>query len=274
MNNFAPELTADELLASFPGYKDFRYIAEGGQGIVLKAHGGNRNALEVALKIYFPGSLEERNEREIEALRTMTCENIVGLHEAGSTVIRENKCLYVVTDFIEGLTVSSLIKKSKMDEGNVVRLGINVARAIEHIWQKRIVHRDIKPDNIMSRIDGRNILIDLGIARHMNLSSLTTMGKTWGTEGYMSPEHARAYRQLSCKTDVFSLGIVLQEALIGLHPTGRDQRKLLFGGMQTAGIAPWVSREVREIIDLMLSRNPEDRPSPSSIVADLSEMIV
>lgn len=115
---------------------------------------------------------------------------------------------------------------------------------------------------------GGFVLIDLGVARHLSLGSLTTMGKTWGSEGYMSPEHAKAARQLSCKSDVFSLGVVLQQCLSGKHPTGFDQMKLMFGGIRTASLCAHAPAELAAIIDRML----EVRPKPAELVEILRDL--
>jgi serine/threonine protein kinase len=113
--------------------------------------------------------------------------------------------------------------------------------------------------------NGRAVLIDLGVARHLSLGALTTLGKTWGTDGYMSPEQANALRQLSCKSDVFSLGVVLQELLLGTHPTGYNQLALAGGGIKIAALNPGAPIPFEALLDSMLALNPHNRPHPSDV---------
>lgn len=113
--------------------------------------------------------------------------------------------MFVATEFIEGEVLSAVLSRGHLPTGQVARIGREIALAIAALWVERLVHRDIKPNNIMFAHNGRAVLIDLGVARHLSLGALTTLGKTWGTDGYMSPEQANALRQLSCKSDIFSL---------------------------------------------------------------------
>src|SRR5205823_12550809 len=118
----------------------------------------------------------------------------------------------------------------------------------------------LKPYNIMLRPDGQAVLIDLGVARHIALDSLTTYGKTWGTEGYLSPEQARIVRSLTCKSDVFALGVVVQESLLGRHPTARHQQQLVAGGPATASLQAGLPTEFIALVDRMVHRDPVRRP--------------
>jgi serine/threonine-protein kinase len=122
----------------------------------------------------------------------------------------------------------------------------------------------------MMSTQGRAVLIDLGLARHLKLESLTSMGKTWGTIGYLSPEQTEAQRALTCKSDIFSLGLVLQESLLGRHPTGRNQNLLLSGGVPTDRIIKNVPPYFSALIDSMLQKSPIKRPLPSVIQKALS----
>src|SRR5262249_35827038 len=148
----------------------------------------------------------------------------------GHVNVRGQKCMFVATEFLEGDVLSNVIKRGPLGVKSAARIAADIALAIGALWMERIVHRDIKPQNIMLKHNGRAVLIDLGVARHLSLGALTTVGKTWGTEGYMSPEQANAVRQLSCKSDLFSLGIVLQESVLGTHPTAYNQLALSGGG--------------------------------------------
>jgi eukaryotic-like serine/threonine-protein kinase len=268
---FNPILLATEAEAAFAG-KFTTLVAfpenEGGQGIVFKANANSCSPTQqlLALKIYYPGSLTERTKREVEALRRLHCETFVKLFDAGHVVLRGQQCMYVAMEFIDGEVLSNILARGPLTPNRAARIACDIALAIQALWQERIVHRDIKPQNIMLTNVGRAVLIDLGIAKHLSLGSLTTAGKTWGTEGYMSPEHAKALRQLSCKSDVFALGIVLQESLAGSHPTGFNQMALLSGGLPTTGLGLNLPVNFMTSLDLLLHFNPHRRPTPEQVL--------
>lgn len=271
---FNPDLTLEEVQKAFAGrFAVVRKHATGGQGDVFRAKPPTVNGQavsDVALKIYFPGSLTERTAREVDVLRRIRCGSLVQLYDAGHVNLRGQSCMYVATTFIEGKNLSEVVGCGPLSANCVARVGRDIASAVDVLWQERIVHRDIKPPNIILAGNGTSFLIDLGVARHIALSPLTTTGKTWGTEGYMSPEQARALRQLSCKSDVFALGIVLQELITGRHPTGYNQNALAPGGPRTAVLAHGLPPALCAFIDLMVAGQPHLRPTPTQIVASLT----
>jgi len=170
--------------------------------------------------------------------------------------------MFVATEFIEGEVLSTVACRGCLTANQAARIGRDIALAIAALWNERLVHRDIKPNNIMLARNGRVVMIDLGVARHLSMGALTTLGKTWGTEGYMSPEQAKALRQLSCKSDIFSLGIVLQELLLGRHPTGCNQLALSGGGIKTRALKLTLPIPIEALLDAMLALSPHNRPNP------------
>jgi len=273
---FIPTLAPTEVekafAGSFTGLTSFPGCA-GGQGIVFKATantGSQQPVITVALKIYYPGSLVERTRREVQALSRLKCETLVKLCGAGHITLRGQKCMYVATEFVDGEVLLNRLTRGPLPLGQTARIGRDVALAIHTLWQERVVHRDIKPQNIMLTKGGGAVLIDLGVARHLALGPLTTLGKTWGTEGYMSPEQANALRQLSCKSDVFALGIVLLESLVGAHPTGYSQLALSGGGPLTSGFGLALPPDFVSRLDSMLVLTPHGRPNPDQIATSFS----
>lgn len=270
----APRQPSDaDVTAAVVGlFDNVQRLAQGGQGAVYRAtpHGSSD---EVALKIYFSDQLDERTAREIAALKRLKGETIVRLHADGAIDIGGNTYNYIATTFIEGDVLSSVRTQRQLSFTEIAAIGHDVALAIDELWANdRIVHRDVKPSNVMLRPDGRAVLIDLGVARHLNLSPLTTAGKTWGTEGYMAPEHARG-KTLSCKADVFALGVLLQECLMGCHPTGGRQILLMNGGPKTAALHPKTPADLAQILDAMLDRSPGVRPTPRRVAEALQAFI-
>jgi eukaryotic-like serine/threonine-protein kinase len=271
---FDPLLQASEVELVFKGrYSGLEPVFVGGQGSVFKAQSAispNRS-IEVALKIYSPDQLAERTDREVAALRRLNSPNLVRLHDSGRISLRGEDCIYVATDFIQGRVLSDLIQAGPLSIRQAARIGTEIAGAIDLLWSERIVHRDIKPPNIMVRNSGSSVLIDLGVARHLSLDSLTAAGMTWGTAGYMSPEHAMARRQLSCKADVFSLGIVLQQCILGRHPTNGRQDLLMGGGVAISSSRIALPDDFSRLLNLMVERDPVRRPLPSELSARLSQ---
>lgn len=273
---FNPPLTTTEAETLFQGkFSNFRSLpgGEGGQGIVFKAtqvSTGSSNGA-VAVKIYYPGSLVERTAREVAALQRLKCEMLVNLVEAGYILVRGQQCMCVVTEFIEGSGLFDVLKRGRLPVKAVARIAYDIALALDLIWGERIVHRDVKPQNIMLAAKGHAVLIDLGVGRHLSMTPLTTLGKTWGTEGYMSPEQAQALRNLSCKSDVFALGVVLQEALLGAHPTGYNQLALNGGGRSTATLGLNLPGDITGLIDSMLLPGAHLRPTPFLVAKEFAK---
>ncbi len=270
---FAPPLTLAEVQASFAGkYTVDAAIQAGGQGAVFKARAPSNGTSAVALKIYSADQLEERLAREFDALKALRGPTLVELCDAGTCSVRGEQCRYLATTFIDGRPLDAVLTaEGGQPLERVARVGHDVALAIEQVWAARVVHRDVKPSNVMLTPAGGGVLIDLGVARHVDLASLTTTGKTWGTAGYFSPEQARG-QPLTCKSDVFALGLVLQECILGRHPTNRRQELLLNGGVKTDGLRPKLPRFLVHLVDEMVNRSAIRRPLPGKVARDLAQL--
>lgn len=221
----------------------------------------------------FADQVEERTAREVEALQTLQSPHLVSLRGYGKCVLRGYTCTWIATTFIEGESLASVLKRGPIDETSVAVLGDQVGSAIRTLWIARIVHRDIKPDNIMIDKSPKAVVIDLGVARHVDKLALTTTGKTWGTEGYLSPEQVQAIRALTCRSDVFALGIVMQECLLGRHPTGGRQMAIVNGGPRTAGLRAGLNERLVQLIDSMVDARVMYRPLPRSVMERAKEIV-
>jgi serine/threonine protein kinase len=229
-------------------------IAVGGQGAVFRATRTSRpdgtaaNDV-VALKVHFDRRKNARVQPEITATENFSHPNLARLIEYGHCDVAGRHTRYVAWEFIDGQSLSVLLKNGPLLESDVLAIGRDVSSAIAEIWSRRIVHGDIKPSNIMLRNSGANImggsadsavLIDLGAARYLDQGNIRTLspldpldrrfaGKPLGALGYFSPEQIRGATALSCASDVFSLGVVMLQCLLGRHPTDYDQAALLDG---------------------------------------------
>ncbi|NLW51434.1 MAG: serine/threonine protein kinase [Candidatus Brocadiaceae bacterium] len=268
---FVPPLTQDEIEAAVGGLRAIRSLGEGGQGCVWLAEASDGSP--AALKVYARrDNVQVRVEREVEALRDLRCDSIVELVDWGQTQIRGEDCVYTLTGYIDGPNLHELLGAGQLAESRVVRVCQRIAQAIDAMWALRIVHRDVKPENIVVARDGSVFLIDLGIAKHLDKTTLTLYGRVWGTPGYMSPEQMAGRPGLTLRSDLFSLGIVAYEAVSGSHPFGGRQD--LIGRVDPPHVRDrcGVSARVASSIHWLLKARPVDRPSSgAALIADLSE---
>jgi serine/threonine protein kinase len=204
-------------------YRILERLGKGGMGVVYKAE-DTRLGRTVAIK-FLPEAIAnnavalERFHREARAASALNHPNIVTVHEIGEAAAGS----FIVMEWIQGETLRSRMKRD-MELADVINTGIQAARALKTAHQAGIIHRDIKPDNIMVRSDGYIKLVDFGLARlgitpdDKTVSvGITKEGSWMGTIEYFSPEQARA-EPLEWGTDIFSLGIVLYQAATGMHP--------------------------------------------------------
>lgn len=239
------------------------FLAEGGQGIVYR---GTVSGKAAAVKVYFPGQLQKRVEREVTLLAALNCPAIVKLLWSGELETDAQTLPAVATSYIPGASLASTIANQPLSHPRIGTLAFDVASAIQAMWQRRVVHRDLKPTNILITPQGRACVIDLGLARHIDQSPLTSIGVTWGTYGYLSPEQCRAVRQLTCKSDVFTLGVILVEASSGAHPANRDQELLLAMGLHEQLPAELASWQHASQVMRMLHPRATMRQSPGELL--------
>ena len=263
-------------------------IAVGGQGAVFKA---TRTSLPdgtptndvVALKLHFDRRRSVSPEPEITATENFWHPNLSRLFEHGEFDADGRHTRYGAWEFIDGQPLGVLLKNGPLLESEVLAIGRDVSSAIAEIWSRRIVHGDIKPSNIMVRkSDGyfmvgsvdNAVLIDLGAARYLDRGNIRSFRpldpndrrsrKPMGTLGYFSPEQIRGGKTLSCASDVFSLGVVMLQCLLGRHPTNYHQTALA-DGVQTSGCRIPASGDLLSALDTMLSPVPVVRPNPAEL---------
>jgi len=242
-------------------------IAVGGQGAVFRATRSSRpdgTATDdvVALKLHLYHTQDIRAQREVAAMENIFHPALARMVENGSCEVAGRRTRYVAWEFIEGRTLSRQLKIGRLEEHEVLAIGRDVSAAIAEIWSQRIVHGDIKPSNIMLRDSGGTVLIDLGAARYLAQDNSPAAREPFGTRGYFSPEQARATKALSCASDVFSLGVVMLQCLLGRHPTDYSQAPLA-AGIRASDMRLAVSANLLSELDKMLSVRPTTRPEPA-----------
>jgi len=224
-------------------YKLLQRIGEGGFGVVYMAEQSEPVRRRVALKIIKLGmdtkQVIARFEAERQALAMMDHPNIAKVHDAGAT---ESGRPYFVMELVKGVPVNEYSDKNHLTLQERLELFIQIGQAIQHAHQKGIIHRDIKPSNVMVTLhDGRPVpkIIDFGIAKATNhrlteKTLFTDYAQMLGTPAYMSPEQAEmSGLDVDTRTDVYSLGVLLYELLIGRTPfLGKDLLNKGYAEMQ------------------------------------------
>ncbi len=188
-------------------------LGTGSSAVVHRARDLQSNEL-VAVKCFRPGASEHdlrQQRQEMAALAHLDHPGLVRLHDGGS----ENGCAFVVTDLVEGPTLAERIAAGPpLAPGAVRRIGAQLADALAHVHDAGIVHRDVKPANVLLGDGARPRLADFGISRALDATTATANGCVVGTAAYLAPEQVRG-ELVGPATDVYALGLVLLEALTG-----------------------------------------------------------
>jgi len=257
---------AGRLRAALAGrYTVERELGRGGMAVVYLARDVKHDRL-VAVKVLRPEvstSLgPERFLREISLAARLAHPHIVPLHDSGEA----GGLLYYVMPYVEGETLRArLDREHRLDPAAAVALTREVADALDYAHRQGVVHRDIKPENILLEA-GHAVVTDFGIARALSVagSRITTAGFALGTPEYMSPEQAAGESAVDGRSDLYSLGCVLFEALTGRTPFGGDPRRVMAQHVGTPveairKIVPGVSAGVAAALERALAKAPEDR---------------
>jgi serine/threonine-protein kinase len=230
----------------------------------------------VALKIMMPGlasspQAQARFEREATILKQFNHPNIVKLFGIG----KHAGSRYYAMEFIQGEGLDKMMaRRGRMTWEEVVELGQQLCAALQHSHMQGIIHRDLKPSNILVLPDGTLKLTDFGIAKDMDRTQLTETNCTVGTAAYMSPEQCKGERNLTHKSDLYSLGVLLYELVTGKKPfTAENAMEMFLQHVQGTFVRP--SRLVLDIpvwldnlICQLLEKQPDQRPFDADTVGN------
>jgi serine/threonine protein kinase/transcription elongation GreA/GreB family factor len=203
-------------------YEIVEKIGGGGMALVYKAKCQLLNRY-VAIKILRSEFINDRNlldkfKKESQAAASLSHPNIVNIYDVGE----EDDIHYIVMEYVEGKTLEQLIReKGRLSEGETVDFARQIALALKHANSNHIIHRDIKPHNILVTEDGRAKVTDFGIALAATSSTITNTGSIIGSVHYFAPEQARG-GYTDEKSDLYSLGIVMYEMITGRVPFDGD----------------------------------------------------
>jgi eukaryotic-like serine/threonine-protein kinase len=210
---------------------------------------------------------EARQEREIQVLARLQHPNIVSVFDAGT----QGALSFVVMQLIEGVTLATRITASALDPADVGRVGAAVAEALAYVHSAGMVHRDVKPANILCASSGHVFLADFGIVRLVDATRLTAHG-TIGTVSYLSPEQVRG-EDVEASSDIYSLGLVLLECLTGKSEyPGSSAEAAVARLTRPPHVPSTMPPEWSELLTAMTSVDKMKRPPASDVTKALREL--
>ncbi|BBH19650.1 serine/threonine protein kinase [Paenibacillus baekrokdamisoli] len=253
-------------------YEIITRIGGGGMALVYKAHDIllNRNVAVKVLRQQFVHDEEfiRRFRREAQSAAALSHPNVVSIYDVG----QEDETHYIVMEYVEGHNLNEIIQeRAPLQVEEAVRIASQICDALEHAHHNQIIHRDIKPHNILIGKNGRVKVTDFGIARAVTSSTITQTGSVLGSVHYFSPEHAKGV-STGEKSDLYSLGIVLYQMLTGNLPfLGESPISVALKHLQETFeepriINPYIPQSVENIILRAMRKNPNERYASADVM--------
>ena len=252
-------------------YRPVRPLGSGGSGSVWLAR-DERTGLDVALKIITrEGKAAARAEREALAAKRLRHDRCVRAYDVG----HDASHVYIAYEYVPGRTLREALRAGVLTDEAAIEIAAQVLDALAHAHRTGIVHRDVKPSNVL--LEGRDEvavrLLDFGLAQFDGADTLTAVGDVPGTLAYIAPERL-AGEEATPESDVWAVGVLLWEALAERHPfwgvpLQEVARSIERGAPPLATERPDLPRRLITAVDGALARDPVDRPHASSLAADL-----
>ncbi len=245
-------------------YKILEKLGEGGMGIVYKAE-DTKLKRTVALKFLPPhlSASEQDKARFIQEAQSASAINHPNICTIYAIDEHEGQ-MFIVMEYVEGQTLRGKLQSTKINLKAAIEIGLQIADGLAAAHEKGIVHRDVKPENIMVRKDGIAQIMDFGLAKLHGVSRLTKEGSTVGTAGYMSPEQVQGI-EADHRSDIFSLGVLLYELFSGQPPFKGVHETALMYEIVNVDAAPvsTVNTEIDAALDAIvlecLAKEPDER---------------
>ncbi len=261
------------------GYEIMGKLGEGGLGVVYKARQLSMGRI-VALKVLHERWVTDDEFRkrflvEARLVGRLSHPNLIQVIDVG----RYKSTLYFSMEFVDGEPVdATLDREGRMDLQSTVSIAIQVASALEYLHQRRIVHRDVKPGNIMVTKGGIAKLGDFGFVKSSLESVLSTEGEVLGTPDYISPEAAKGEKNLDFRSDLYSLGTTIYHMLSGSPPFGGSVSDVMDQHIKTepkpiSALVKDLPDKMVEVVERLMRKKPGDRyQNFSELLNDLDEV--
>ncbi len=262
-------------------YKILKELGKGSMGVVYQAHDPQIDRL-VVLKVLRQDRLTSegfthRFLKEAKAIGRLSHPNIVTVYDIG----RDHETVYIAMEFLEADPLDKVIEGRRLGIREIVNLGIQVAETLDYAHQRGIIHRDVKPSNILLKPSGHIVITDFGIAHIEDPSSSlqTQDGEILGTPAYMSPEQVKG-QAVDGRSDLFSLGIILYELGTGVRPFGGENLAAIFSSiaqkkpLDPAKINPGISKSFSQAIMKCLEKMPDKRFQTGKTLAEALESCI
>lgn len=275
-----PEEMTKEKDQFIEGYRLIKTLGSGGMGTVYLAR-DEKSQAQVAIKILHPSMVKKAGQvdrllREAELVRKLDHPNIVkGIRYGVSEGYH-----YFIMEYVKGKSVKEMLNKGKVfSEEEALKITIPVVEALQYASKAGIIHRDIKPGNIVLGEEGSVKITDLGLAKESVDSTLTRSGATVGTPQYISPEQAKDPRDVDIRTDIYSLGVTLYHMVTGEAPFEGESiaqvvAKVLYEEpVSPKKFSPSLSRGFCTILERMMEKDRALRySSPEELLRDLRSL--
>jgi non-specific serine/threonine protein kinase len=248
-------------------------LGEGGMGVVYRAT-DTKLGRHVALK-FLPAFVSERKEEKERFLREARTASLLD-HPNIATIYEVNESdgkLFYAMSLVEGVTLKDLRRQGPVTNKQIIQIATQIADGLAHAHDRDIVHRDIKPQNIMVTTEGRAMILDFGLARRGTQESLSGTTSTAGTAAYISPEQAQG-QPATAASDLFSLGVVLYELVAGEAPFKGDHPAAVVYSIvhedppPVLQVAPETPPALAAIIESLLAKDPAKRPASAAELAE------
>lgn len=264
-----------------PGYKLAEKLGQGAMGTVYKARQVRMDRW-VAIKVLQPElaanmTIKQRFLQEARASARLNHPNVITGIDAGEV---EGLC-YFAMEYVEGKTLQQLVKeRGAMDERQALDAILQVAKALEHAEKLSLVHRDVKPDNIMITRDRQVKLLDLGLAKVRAAEDIgSAKGMAVGTPNYISPEQAMGRQDIDTRSDIYSLGVTLYFILTSRVPFEGPPEVVMYRHIHEPpphpkNFRPDLQESTSSLLYNMMAKRPEDRPaSAMQLVSDIEHLM-
>lgn len=250
-------------------YRVLDLIARGGMADVFAARDVTLDR-EVAVKAFRVGGADvARFHAETRLLAAFDHPNVVRVFDAGS----EDDQPYMVLELIRGPTLAHRLAEGPLPEPEVRRLGIDLSRALAYVHDAGVVHRDVKPSNVLLAPARGPVLGDFGIALLLDATRLTAAATSVGTVAYLAPEQISG-ADITGATDVYALGLMLLESLTGTRPFEGTNQEMMAGRLaRPPAIPPSLAAPWPDLLAGMTRLDPGARPTPAAVAAHLIDPV-